>query len=135
MNEEQLTAALVNQFGWTPEQVEVGLASRFRCEYCGKDLIADVCTCGYDYVVEHIVPRAAGGLDDAANRSASCRMCNTLKKDWDPRVVAGHDAARPVLIHAAREYVMAALRAREIRFDGERQAIRLHYQWRADHRL
>jgi 5-methylcytosine-specific restriction endonuclease McrA len=42
-----------------------------RCQYCGSKA----------ETVDHVVPRARGGLHDWANVVAACRPCNSRKRD------------------------------------------------------
>jgi hypothetical protein len=46
-----------------------------RCEYCHAPQLV----CGYRFHVEHIVPVAHGGRDDAANSALACSACNLAK--------------------------------------------------------
>lgn len=64
-----------------------------RCELCGassRDTQIDV---------DHIVPRAKGGSNDASNLQALCRTCNAQKRDRDDtdfqRVQASYDDRDP----------------------------------------
>ena len=49
-----------------------------RCEYCRRyqDMIGETF-----FEVEHIVPRARGGLTVPHNLAFACRRCNLLKSD------------------------------------------------------
>lgn len=44
-----------------------------RCAYCGKKIDQK------DMCVDHVIPLAAGGLDDLENMRCSCRACNHYK--------------------------------------------------------
>jgi hypothetical protein len=46
-----------------------------RCEYC----LAPESIFNSPFEVEHIIPRAAGGIDDEANLALACRSCNSSK--------------------------------------------------------
>ncbi len=48
-----------------------------RCEYCH----APQMLCGYRFHLEHIIPIAAGGSDEDANRALACATCNLTKSD------------------------------------------------------
>lgn len=37
--------------------------------------------CGYVFHLEHVVPVARGGPDDASNRALACASCNLAKAD------------------------------------------------------
>ena len=53
----------------------VGQRADSRCEYCRAPQIVT----GANYHVEHIIPRALGGADDAANYALACITCNGHK--------------------------------------------------------
>ena len=55
---------------------EVFARSLGRCHYCSAALTLDG-----RWQVEHMVPRALGGDDDASNLVASCAPCNLSKQD------------------------------------------------------
>jgi HNH endonuclease len=57
---------------------EVLLRDRFTCGYCGR--------CAPDVVlhVDHVIPRAAGGGDQASNLVTACESCNGGKSDLPP---------------------------------------------------
>ena len=79
----------------------------YKCEYCGKDMLASL----DDYLskqVDHIIPRAAGGCDTVDNYALSCSVCNgsKLKDKWNPACVVGQDASREELIQAVRRHLI-----------------------------
>lgn len=54
---------------------EIFKRDNFTCSYCGKrppDVLLEV---------DHIIPRAAGGSDDADNLTTACWECNSGKSD------------------------------------------------------
>lgn len=59
------------------EKIRSGVIERagYRCEYCRTNsrLI------GMPLVMEHILPKAAGGKDESENLAASCYRCNEFK--------------------------------------------------------
>ena len=55
---------------------EVFARSLGRCHYCSAALTLDG-----RWQVEHMVPKALGGEDDASNLVASCAPCNLSKRD------------------------------------------------------
>jgi 5-methylcytosine-specific restriction endonuclease McrA len=54
---------------------QVIVEANFRCEYCrtSSRLI------GMPLVMEHILPKSAGGSDERENLAASCYRCNEFK--------------------------------------------------------
>lgn len=51
---------------------------RFQCQYCGKNPDADELT------IDHVNPRAAGGISSWTNCVLSCIDCNKKKRDRTP---------------------------------------------------
>jgi 5-methylcytosine-specific restriction endonuclease McrA len=49
-----------------------------RCQYCGDDLPGVL-----SMHVDHIVARSKGGSDTEGNLRASCKSCNSAKRDGD----------------------------------------------------
>ncbi len=62
---------------------EVALRAQGRCEYCR----APERVFNFTFEVEHILPRAAGGMDTLENLALACESCNLHKSDstaaWD----------------------------------------------------
>ena len=56
---------------------EVLKRAHFRCELCGISAEEKALE------VDHILPRNAGGSDDASNLQALCYSCNAMKRDRD----------------------------------------------------
>ena len=48
------------------------------CFYCRSELAVD------DAILDHFIPRSAGGPDELENRRASCRPCDQRKRDRMP---------------------------------------------------
>jgi len=48
-----------------------------RCEYC----LAPEAIFNLPFEIEHIVPTARGGTNEAANLALACRSCNVFKSD------------------------------------------------------
>ena len=83
MTEDQLATALVEECGWSELQARLGIEARFKCEYCGRDLLASIED--YDaWQVDHIVPQSKDGPDEQWNRALSCKTCNFMKRNWLP---------------------------------------------------
>lgn len=57
-------------------RLEVFRRSGGRCHYCDCDLQVDG-----DWHVEHQMPKALGGSDEAVNLAAACSPCNLSKSD------------------------------------------------------
>lgn len=63
----------------------VFLRDRETCQYCGRAAEN----------IDHVVPRSRGGRHDWENVVASCRRCNTRKKDRTPREARMRLARKP----------------------------------------
>ena len=65
---------------WIKREIRLALYVRdgFRCLYCGKDLRH---TTPCDVTLDHLLPRSAGGGDEATNLVTCCRSCNSSRKD------------------------------------------------------
>jgi len=99
MDHDEARTAL-NKLGWPDWMLDLGIRANFHCEYCDKDMLADVDS--YDgWQKDHIVP---DGNDDASNLAIACKTCNFIKRNSDPRALAkGQD--RDSLVAAARKIV------------------------------
>ncbi|WP_305965622.1 HNH endonuclease [Marinobacter salsuginis] len=99
MNQDEARSAL-NKLGWPDWMLDLGVRANFHCEYCDKDMLADVDS--YDgWQKDHIVP---SGGDDVSNLAIACKTCNFIKRASDPRDLAtGED--RDSLVAAARQIV------------------------------
>ncbi len=54
---------------------QVIVQADYRCEYCKTSSRLT----GIPLVMEHILPRSLGGMDDRENLAASCYRCNEFK--------------------------------------------------------
>ena len=50
----------------------------FGCAYCGRDLRG---CAPADVTLDHLLPRSAGGTNDATNLITACRACNSSRQD------------------------------------------------------
>jgi hypothetical protein len=66
-----------------PRYPLVARRARHRCEYCGAPEVVF----NFPFEVEHVLPTARDGTDEAANWALACRSCNLFKADavvgWD----------------------------------------------------
>lgn len=67
------------------EGVEIWVRSRFRCEYCGADLLRNPQVYGMAES-DHILPvsKYPALANDLNNYAHTCGLCNRLKRNWDP---------------------------------------------------
>lgn len=76
----------------------------FACVYCG----ATAASSGAHLHLDHLTPRAAGGLDVATNLVLACRSCNSRRQDL---TLSAWAAASPELSFTARSIRAQARRA------------------------
>ena len=83
----------------------IGDGARYRCEYCGRDLLASVDNYRM-WQEDHIIPESLGGeQDDMDNLALCCRSCNMPKGRWNPRCSAHDSTTREGMIQAVRDHL------------------------------
>jgi 5-methylcytosine-specific restriction endonuclease McrA len=60
------------------KRLAIYLRDSFRCVYCCCDM-HDAAPC--DVTLDHVIPRADGGSNDASNLITACRACNSSRQD------------------------------------------------------
>ncbi len=50
----------------------------FHCAYCGRDLKNAAAA---EVTLDHLLPRVAGGTNEATNLITACRACNSSRQD------------------------------------------------------
>jgi hypothetical protein len=94
-----LSDALQREHNWGPWNVNGGLRSNFRCEYCDKDLLASVDN--YDaWHMDHIVPLSRNGPHAFEHIAVCCGTCNYIKRAYMPE-----GSSREEKVSDARRYV------------------------------
>ena len=81
MTPDEARRVLVEELDWPAWMVDLGIRTDLRCEYCGRDLLADVDACDC-WQKEHVVP---DGNEEMSNLAIACRTCNFIKRNTDPR--------------------------------------------------
>lgn len=76
------------------------LLSQGKCSYCGSVASPSL---------DHLWPRARGGLDEAENLVFACRSCNSSKRDLDLLVWAERQGRFPP-VAILRRYLKLAIR-------------------------
>ncbi len=105
---------------WSEETARLAYRARYKCEYCGLDLLSspDIYRL---WQVDHIVPKSKGGSDAISNKATACMPCNIyFKRKWNPRNNVGPKATRKQLILAVQQYV------REKKAETEKELIEVH---------
>lgn len=62
----------------TDKRLALYLRDRFACLYCGVDLTS---AAPENVTLDHLVPRSAGGSNEATNLATACRACNCSRQD------------------------------------------------------
>lgn len=60
------------------KRLAIYLRDGFGCAYCGRDLRN---AAPADVTLDHLLPRSAGGNNDATNLVTACRSCNSSRQD------------------------------------------------------
>ena len=82
---------------------EVYLKDRYRCVYCGRDMLSDFDS-WMSLEIDHLIPVSKGGDDSLDNRVATCHVCNRLKGQSVPE---GYETmSRDQLMVALRQMVL-----------------------------
>jgi len=111
LTQSEAISRLKKELSWPDMQVQIGIRAGFRCEYCGKDLLASYED--YDlWQVDHIIPNGDNGIE---NLALSCKFCNFVKRATDPSMTAKSNQ-REDLIGAAKEIIQARRKQKEIVF-------------------
>lgn len=102
----------MDRFGWAKEIAVAFVRASGRCEYCGCDLLHD--RLGFAVMeLDHLVPRRFKDLIDCPdNWVLSCRLCNGIKRTFNP--ASGYKVTaklvrddRDWLITEARKHIYA----------------------------
>ena len=88
-------ARLINRFRRGKKAVKFSrhnilARDRFKCQYCGHKVTTTSMT------VDHVVPRAQGGITRWENVVTCCQDCNAKKKDRTPAQAKMHLYMEPV---------------------------------------
>lgn len=60
------------------KRLSIYLRDGFACAYCGTDLRSAEPA---NVTLDHLLPRSAGGTNDATNLITACRSCNSSRQD------------------------------------------------------
>ena len=74
---------------------------RSKCQFCGRKLTASQIT------IDHVVPRAQGGLTSFVNCVVSCQDCNNKKADRTPEQAGMKLLKRPTHPSFSASYLIA----------------------------
>ncbi len=72
----------------TEKRLAIYIRDSFRCAYCGTDLRNE----DPSYItLDHLLPRSAGGNNEANNLMTVCRPCNSSRQDrpWTDYATGG----------------------------------------------
>lgn len=60
------------------KRLAIYIRDGFACAYCGRTLRA---AAPADVTLDHLLPRSAGGGNEASNLVTACRSCNSSRQD------------------------------------------------------
>lgn len=60
------------------KRLAIYIRDGFSCAYCGQSLKS---AAPADVTLDHLLPRSAGGSNDATNLVTACRSCNSSRQD------------------------------------------------------
>jgi 5-methylcytosine-specific restriction endonuclease McrA len=89
----------------TEKRLAIYIRDSFRCLYCGSDLRH---AAPADITLDHLLPKSAGGANDATNLVTACRSCNSSRQD-KPWVDYATGGARDRIEQLRREPLNLAL--------------------------
>jgi len=84
MTTEEVRQKLMNTHHFSEEQIDWGIRAGFKCEYCGRDLLASVDD--FDsWHTDHIYPQSkqtepVQEVKDGLNIAIACKTCNFMKR-------------------------------------------------------
>jgi HNH endonuclease len=109
---EEARASLLKEHSWDPDTLALWIRAQARCEYCGRDMLANIDDYFYGTERDHLHPISLDGPDDLTNQALSCRMCNRLKRNYvfsDP----SQDLVRAERIAAIAAFIVPKRAQRE----------------------
>ncbi len=125
MDENAVIRKLISM-GWSEGSAKLGIRAGFRCEYCGRDLLADV-ESYKSWQNDHIIPLSRGGKNEFENMAVACRTCNfNLKGRWDRRKDLNPRLSRDENVRQAR----ASIEQKRSEVLAEIEEIRKLIQWK-----
>jgi hypothetical protein len=84
---------------WHYHTIAIWRRARYKCEYCGKSMIANPDDYFFDSHLDHIVP----GLGNVLNNYAlSCKACNFIKRAIDHRLADQPNTREALIARAAK---------------------------------
>jgi hypothetical protein len=84
---------------WHYHTIAIWRRARYKCEYCGKSMIANPDDYFFDAHLDHIVP---GLGNDMNNYALSCKACNFIKRAIDHRLANQPNTREALIARAAK---------------------------------
>ena len=95
LTEKEIVSELL-RFDFSEPQARAGIKCEFKCEYCGRFLLASI----QDYDTwqwDHLEPVSKGGGDEEENGAIACKLCNFMKRNFLP--------SAPLAVLGRRAYI------------------------------
>jgi hypothetical protein len=83
---------------WHYHTIAIWRRARYKCEYCGKSLIANSDNYLFDAHLDHVVP---GAGNDLSNYALACKACNYIKRAFDHSLAEGPNTREDIISRAA----------------------------------
>jgi hypothetical protein len=118
MIKEELIQQL-SKYNFDKTNVELAIRADFKCEYCDKDLLANMDAYKL-WQVDHIIPQFLGldNREDFNNKALTCVQCNKdLKGKWNPSENIVIEANRENYIFLIRKYIEENRNAKNLEVD------------------
>lgn len=134
---DELLGEMTSKYRWSIETFELTARAKFRCEYCGRDILETFDLYRFSQT-DHLLPRSRYPqlLKEETNLVVACHSCNNLKSTWDPNskepIVAKDvkklaEAERATLISRTKTHLEELRRAKGEEFEAMRKLIRVHF--------
>lgn len=105
------------------KRLAIYIRDGFQCAYCGRDLKS---AAPEEVNLDHLLPRSAGGKNEATNLITACRSCNASRQDkpWVDFATGGAVERIQQLRHAPLNVALAKAIIADEAGDAELEALR-----------
>tara|TARA_R110001583_G_scaffold194829_2_gene367242 strand:+ start:2087 stop:2485 length:399 start_codon:yes stop_codon:yes gene_type:complete len=126
MTKKELIEEL-SKYRFDKTNVELAIRADFKCEYCEKDLLANMDNYKL-WQVDHIIPKSSNYNDfdyeNFNNKAISCTQCNKdLKNKWNPLSEGLDDKTREQFILLTKKYIKEKRKIKNSEIDEIRKIV------------